>query len=384
MGIQTYSAQYWNGSTYVTLTNVQSIDIMHGRHRQLDAYQAARCTVVLRYPNGYSSPITQLVPGERFRVENVTGAAQRIFVGLISDVEVQYGIPYAGGVGPADYLTITVEGNFARASRVAGNDYSMAQGSVEYQRNQMDAASGLVSYFNFMSGFDPILSANTVSASWGEWVNQVLTTINGRMWDAYDPFSFQLLGPYLSQTCGFNFSDTTNDATNQVYDQISFASYADNYYTQVTVDPLTLAPVTVTAAGASTPYRTLQTNTLNSSTNQATDYARYLLNNYSTTNPKIVSVSCSAESQNSFQLDKCGAPVPLLPLVNGGPTTAAGNRVAVTFRGTTVQCVIEGVAISATPAGSRYTFYLSGADLNAYLILNDAVFGKLNENKLGY
>jgi hypothetical protein len=42
------------------------------------------------------------------------------------------------------------------------------------------------------------------------------------------------------------------------------------------------------------------------------------------------------------------------------------------------------VRVTATPESSRYTFYLSGADLNNYLILNSTVFGTLNNNKLGY
>jgi hypothetical protein len=61
-----------------------------------------------------------------------------------------------------------------------------------------------------------------------------------------------------------------------------------------------------------------------------------------------------------------------------------GARVSVTFRGTVYQSIIEGVRVTATPESSRYTFYLSGADLNNYLILNSTVFGTLNNNKLGY
>jgi hypothetical protein len=61
-----------------------------------------------------------------------------------------------------------------------------------------------------------------------------------------------------------------------------------------------------------------------------------------------------------------------------------GARVSVTFRGTVYQSIIEGVRVTATPQSSRYTFYLSGADLNNYLILNDTVFGRLDFNKLGY
>jgi hypothetical protein len=40
--------------------------------------------------------------------------------------------------------------------------------------------------------------------------------------------------------------------------------------------------------------------------------------------------------------------------------------------------------MSATPAGASFTFYVSGADLNAYLILDNPTFGTLDENRLGY
>jgi hypothetical protein len=63
---------------------------------------------------------------------------------------------------------------------------------------------------------------------------------------------------------------------------------------------------------------------------------------------------------------------------------APGTQVSVTFRGTTYQCIIEGVTMSATPAGASFTYYVSGADLNAYLILDNATFGKLDSNRLAY
>ena len=83
-----------------------------------------------------------------------------------------------------------------------------------------------------------------------------------------------------------------------------------------------------------------------------------------------------AEVQNSFQLDNIGA--------SGLILLSAGTQVGVTFRGTTFQCLIEGVNMSATPNGALYTYYLSGADLNAYLILGSTTFGTLDNNRLGY
>jgi hypothetical protein len=70
--------------------------------------------------------------------------------------------------------------------------------------------------------------------------------------------------------------------------------------------------------------------------------------------------------------------------VNGEFGKTVGRQVSVAFRGTTYQCIVEGVTMSASPASSSFTFHLSGADLNAYLILDNAVFGRLDFNKLGY
>jgi hypothetical protein len=378
MPIQTYSVRYnlTGVGAFTALSNVQSIELSHGRHRQLDTYAASRCTVRLRYPNGYTSPIADLVPGCVMQVLNVTGATQTLFVGRIADLQVEYGMLYQAGVGNADYLTINIEGNLARLGRAAGNDYVIPSTRLKNQVSNMEAQTGITSTYED-AGSDPVLSAFTVSSNWGEWTNRALTTINGRLWDGFDSNEVRLVSPFYKGSAPFRFSDTANNATNQVYDQITFGSYADNYYTQVTVDPDTLSPVTVSAVGATAPFRTLQTNTLNSTTAQATDYANYLLSNFADRNPKIVSISCTAEQQNSFALDQVG-------YLSFGIGTVPGHTVEIVFRGSTVQCVIEGVSVSATPDGSRYTFYVSGADLNAYLVLNDTVFGKLDSNKLGY
>jgi hypothetical protein len=101
-----------------------------------------------------------------------------------------------------------------------------------------------------------------------------------------------------------------------------------------------------------------------------------LLSNYDEQGQALLSISCLAEAQSSFQLDSLFG--------SGSLSTYPGFQVNVTFRGTVFTCIIEGVSMTATPESSRYTFYLSGADLNAYLILDNTVFGTLDNNKLGY
>jgi hypothetical protein len=375
MPLQSYTVSYsTDGITYTALTNVQNIQFSLGRQAQLDQVKASTGSFEMRYPTGFASPITALVAGTRVRVQNTTGVAYTIWSGRIDNVSAEYGIPYAGGVGQADYLSVSMEGAFAVTGRMQGNNYAMAAGSIVSQMSNASTQTGLTFYFGGPSS--TTLAATTVSTTWGDWVSRVCQSTNSRIWDAFNSLSVSVISPFAVSINSVNFSDTANNATNQVYNKINFDSLADNFYTQVTVTPESFGAATVTQAGASVPYRAYQANTLNASTSQATDFAQYLLANYGTARFAISSFTCMAEAQSSFQLDKIGAFDNL--------AYSPGTQVGVTFRGTTYQCIIEGVTMSATPAGASFTYYVSGADLNAYLVLDNPTFGRLDYNKLGY
>jgi hypothetical protein len=358
--------------TYTALTNVQDISLSIGRQRQLNAYSASTASVTMRYPTGFASPITDLVSGNFVRIKNLT-STYTLFNGVINNVDVSYGIPFGGGVGQADYLTFTIEGAFSSLGRAQGENYSMVADSLTNQVDDCSTETAIDVQATTNAG-NIAMAATTVSSTWGDWLNKVLVTINGRMHDGFLANRVQVLSPFDFDFVAINFSDTANNATNQVYDQINFGSYADNYYTQVTVDPENFAAATVETGAA--PFRTLLTNTFNASTSQATDYANYLLGNYDEQGQALLSISCLAEAQNSFKLDALTG--------SGSLAIYPGTEVTVTFRGTVFTCIIEGVSMTATPESSRYTFYLSGADLNAYLILDSDTFGRLDFNKLGY
>ena len=376
MGLQSYTVSFTtnNGVSWTALTNVQNIQFSIGRQAQLDQTRASTGSFEMRYPTGYASPIAAMVAGTQIRIQNTTGTAYTIWTGRINDVTAEYGIPYAGGVGQADYLNVSFEGAFATLGRMLGNDYAMPADTILNQVANCTTQTGVNT--GFSGGSAPTLAATTVSGTWGDWVNRVCQSTNSRIWDSLIVDSVSVVSPFTYSVSTINFSDTANNATNQVYNKINFDSLADNFYTQVTVDPENFAASTVTNVGAVAPFRTYQTNTLNASTAQAADYANYLLSNYGSAKFAISSFSCMAEAQNSFQLDKIGN--------LGFFACIPGTQVGVTFRGVTYQCIIEGVNVSATPAGAMFTYYVSGADLNAYLILDNATFGRLDFNKLGY
>ena len=378
MGLQSYTVSYsTDGTTFTDLTNVQNITINAGRQAQLQAIQATTATVELRYPTGFASPIAALVAGTIIRIRNTNTIypypnAPMMF-GRISNVTAVYGIPYQGGVGQSDYLTISVEGSFAALGRMQGENYAITSTDLAAQCVEATTETGLdIS----KDGPNTAIAPTTVSGTWGDWLAQVALTINGRLHDITLTDRITLLSPFAQNIPTTGFSDVANNINNQVYNAITFDSLSDNFYTQITVDPQDFAAVTVTKVGATAPFRTYQVNSLSASTGNATDFANYLLGNYQDPTFSISSITCSAEAQNVFQLDG----------FENGPNFSdfMGMQVNVTFRGSVFACLVEGVTMSATPAGASFTYYFSGADLNAYLLLGNSVLGKLNENKLGY
>jgi hypothetical protein len=376
--INEYRAYYSTtiDGTYTQLSNLVEFSINVGRRHQLDQYGSATATLTFRYPTGFASPITQLVAGTFIRITGTENFPKN-FSGRISNVSVQYGMPYSGGVGNADYLLIECESWFASLGRMEGNDYAMPAGTVLSQVLNAFTPTGVSMT---ASAFSSEMAASTISSTWGDWLNRTAMSMNGRIIDAAQNGQIKVVSPFDLYQSPTVFTDEGPGDSKQVYNQIEFQSIADNFYTQVTVDPESFPAATVTKAGATTPYRTYETNTFNSSTAQATDLANYLLNNYGTSKLAISSISASQRSQgNYFLLDQIG-----IALGEGGVYACVGTQISIEFRGSTYVCVIEGCTVSGTPEDTIYTFHLSGADLNAYLILDNATFGKLNENKLGY
>ncbi len=362
------------GGVETEIPNLLTATCNIGRRSPLDAYRANTAAVEIRYPNGYATPDPDLVPGTEVRLYTDGGlvsgvpSKRQIFAGEIADVEVTYGKPYVSNVGPADILTITCESYFATMARAQGNGYALAANTLANQCNSIFSNFGFL--VGTVSGFGSGTSfaATTLNSTIGDWANLVTLSMNGRMKDDGPSFGLTFYNQYYKATNVFNnFSDVRGPSANP-YTEITFDSLADNYYTQVAVDPESFAEQRVQTGAA--PYRTYKVNTLNASTGQALDYANYLLATYQ--NPAL--------AISSFRV--------FLNDTAFNPSYGFGDiatEVAVTFRGTTYQCIIEGAAFSGTPQGGVYaTYYVSGADLNNYLLLNNAVYGRLDFNKLGY
>ena len=364
-----FRVYYDIGAGEVEITDVLEVNCTVGRRAPLDAYRANTAEVTVRYPSGYATPNAAFVPGTEIRITTLVGISERqVFRGEIADVSVTYGKPYASNTGPADILTLTCESYFATMGRTQGLGFSLSANILNTQLSQVATQFGAI--LTSISGFGSNTSfpATTLSGTVADYLNLAALTMNGRMHDAGPSVGLILFNQYvkLSNLYG-DFSDDGTVGTNR-YTEITFDSLADNFYTQVTVDPESFAEQTVQTGSA--PFRSYKVNTLNASTGQALDYANYLLSTYGNAQLEISSFRVFLDDTTMNPTFGC---------------TDLGTAVSVKFRGTTYNCIIEGATFSGSPERGVYaTYYVSGEDLNNYLLLNNAVYGRLDFNKLGY
>jgi hypothetical protein len=182
----------------------------------------------------------------------------------------------------------------------------------------------------------------------------------------------------LNATIDFNDGTITAMNNELLYDGIKFRSSTDNYYNQVTITPLSVAAQE--ASDGTTPVFGLQKNTVDYSTGQADDHAEWLLANFASRNSIIAEITMTDVQQETL-----AGPNPFNYSMIQACNETINSRGTIGFRGNSYNVIYEGVQISATPQQTRVTLYMSGQDNNAYLVLDDALYGKLDSNnKYGF
>jgi hypothetical protein len=370
---QTYTVSYStdNGASWTAFTNVQQIDARIGRARLMDSFEPSSMSFTMRYPSGFYSPNTALVTGTLVKLER-TGSAYQMWQGRIADVSVDYGIPYAGNVGVSDYVTVSCEGSMAIWGRLAGNNLLISANPVRAAISQALSGTNIQYATTYTATDDPPIEASNISGSYLEWINLVATTLSSTLKDGGE--LVDVIGLYTKDFVGtlpVAFSDTANNSTNQVYNQVKLTSQVENYFTNVVVTTQFNGTANVTTGSA--PYRTLPLTTINASNAQATDLANYYLGNYNTPRTTITEITASSEAQSSWALD-----------LGYGWWDIIGYRTNVTFRGATYYMTILGSSFTATPSGSMFTYQLADASLSPFFVLDDPVYGILDTNKLSW
>lgn len=370
---QTFTVEYsTDGTTWDEIDNVNQISGSVGRQQLQDTFEPSKMTISARYPNGFSAPNSALVVDTQIRVARV-GSSFFMWTGRIRNVTVEWAKPYNAGTGTgvADNVTIECEGALAQWGRLQGNGLFVSASDLLTQISAVLAGTNLQYGTTYTASTSPLLSASEVTDSLSNWLNTAMTTVGGTIKDGSDNNIVGVNGRDFAGNLPVSFSDTTNNFYYQVYDEITFDSVSADYFTQIELNTYSYGDVTVNYGTA--PYRTLRETTYSPSVEQAQDLANYLLGIYGDNGFGISSISCKSEAQNYWNLDLQYAWWDII-----------GYTTYVNFRGTQLRCTILGSDFTATPNESRFTYYLADVGLTPYLVLDDADFGKLDVNKLGW
>jgi hypothetical protein len=351
-----------------TIDNVQSFRTFRGRYRNLDTFAAGTFTVTCQNP----STSINLGNALKIEVDSGTDPEDSVWYGFINDAQWTYFNLEVGDVLSVSGVDVFGQYGSQLVSYTQG-EQNAGDALKELYEDLQIQPEDLVSINTTSSGPAGGIALSTVSAQTYvkkpaiEIVNEIAATEQGRLWsDTQGQLQFR--GRNQFRLSSYNFSDETNDASHQVYSQLNFTTSTQDYFTQIVVEPQGLTAQEAVAIGASEPYRSFSVTTQSVSESQALGLAEYLANLLSSPGINISSITCIAEAQNAPRLTYLDI----------------GDEVTVRFRSTDYVGIIEGIEVNATPEQSSYTFYFSSADRNAYLILDNPTFGKLDENKLGF
>jgi hypothetical protein len=344
MALLDFTAAFGAGST--NLGNVQSFTIQRGRQWIVDPFNAARCSIIVRDIDAWT---TAPKMGDDIELTNV--GAFTVFSGTITDVKINYGL-----IPSMDEAEISCEGNLALLGRRNLRSFVLAQGLTGDQFGLMCDQVNVASAINNSGS---IAVAQTVTENALTFANTLALTEVGRISETNGALEWFGRNDFNN---GIGYSEhvfNTTGTNAMKYDGIEFRSTAENYYTRVTVEPLGLAAQTNNSGSA--PWYSLSVNTYDYSTTQADSLSQYYLNQLSSTTSAPTAITASwanqpdtGTSQDRFQ-----------------EALSWPNQIAmecqITFRGTVYNAVIEGSTITSTPENTRITFFLSPQDLNNYL-----------------
>jgi hypothetical protein len=370
-----FSVEYFNSGSWISLPNPQGIDWNWGRRTITEPRSSSQATITGRCGNSF--PVLRVGMLVQFKIEDNIKGGTSIFGGQLADLVISY-----GKVVNEDQYTITVEGPFARAGRyiddfvlTAGQSTDVAWENYEETLPPPGQIGVLIAgtIQNVPGLSTSTVSGYTANTSLAEIFNLIADTEVGRIierqdHDALDQDIDLQLRQNLQQLPISSFSDVpANWGSAYKYDSLEFRALSDAYADRVEIDPDGLP---VSAAGTGT--RTQRFRSVDQTTLQAQAHAEYVLNLLAALGDVPYLIRCSAITQDEDDL------------LDYFSQAVNGYKINVAFRSTTYAAIIEGGFASATPDNVVGTLYLSAQDQNAYLILDDTTYGKLDENKLGF
>ena len=381
------TGQLGGAITYTDVTSdVQSVSISRGRSRDLDTFTTGSCSVRLlnnarKYENtNTSSPYYPgIEPMIAIRVDATTdgGSSYKdLFVGFVTDINLTY--PDQSN-SFADFIASDAFMKLANTSLInasfSSTDSGTLVGNILDNANvkfgaERDIETG-ISTMQSLSG----ISENTLSV-----LQNIERSENGLLFMSKDgKLTFKSRHTTFPSTPDATFSDDGSDIP---YLRVDYINDDNEIFNTVSLTRIGGTTQTVEDVGSQGKYliRTLSRSGLyNDSDSEVNDAANFLLGKFKDAlirfdNLVVDLTEATTGNQNSILDREVGdvVKVELTPPGSGSPAQITSNE------------IIDSISYNITPDIFSCSYKLSNADVQAFMRLDNTLFGILDTDKLGY
>jgi hypothetical protein len=376
------------GATPLTdvTSDVQSVSINRGRSRDLETFFAGTCTVRLlnnarKYENtNTSSPYSPgIEPLIAIHVDATTDGGstyEDLFVGFVNDINLTYpdkNNSFADFIASDGFMKLAntelIDASFSSTNSGTLIDNMLDNANVKFGagRNIETGVSTMQSLSN--------LSENTLTA-----LQNVERSENGLLFMAKDGrLTFKSRHTTFPSTPSATFSDDGSDVP---YLRVDYINDDNEIFNIVSLQRLGGTTQTVEDVASQGKYlvRTLSRSGLyNNSDTDVNDAANFLLGKFNNAlirfdNLVVDLTEATTNNQNTVLSREVGdvVKVELTPPGGGSPSQITSNE------------IIDSISYNITPDIFSCSYKLSNADVQAFMRLDNVLFGILDTDKLGY
>ena len=372
------------GSIDVT-TQVRSFSRFRGRQNYLDDYSGTQLVLTISNNN---NEIANFPIGQAIRIFAPGVVDAQIF--WVSEVQFDDapGTNTSSGTNTNSTATVYCDDWMMRAGRIQVTNFALTSENCFLQLiNQFTVASGaLPADMDWgTSNGNSTAAADTYTGTLAARINTNLNTefTTGQIYQEQNDLYLRKVG--VSGTAVTNVvtlkpdkgSSTGNNYV--LYQSFRRISAGQNFINTVTVDPPVVAQQTATNTSSVAAYGTRfnSVTTVSNTVAEALARATWLSNSNADPNDLRYEITFTDVMQGNSGVSSllgnyfAGSIIKLEYVVPGSATT------------TTEVCAIEGIRYLASPSQTEFTLYLSPMDLYAEFTLDSAVYGVLDQNRLG-
>jgi len=376
------------GATPLTdvTSDVQSVSIRRGRSRDLETFFTGTCSVRLlnnerKYENtNTSSPYSPgIEPLINIHIDATTDGGSTykdLFVGFVTDINLTYpdkNNSFADFIGADAFMKLS-NTSLINASFSSTDSGTLIANVLDNANIKFGAERDIETGISTMQSLSS-LSENTLSV-----LQNIERSENGLLFMSKDgKITFKSRHTTFPSTPDATFSDDGSDVP---YLRVDYINDDNEIFNIVSLTRIggTTQTVENTASQGKYLIRTLsRTGLYNSSDSDVLDAANFLLGKFQDAlirfdNLVVDLTEATTGNQNTVLDREVGdvVKVELTPPGSGSPAQITSNE------------IIDSISYNITPALFTCSYKLSNADVQAFMRLDNALFGVLDTDKLGY